>query len=39
MALLDLQGLELVQEDDAMGFDHSHGGYDSNASLLACDGL
>lgn len=39
MALLDLQGLELVQEDDAMAYGHSHSGYNSNASLLACDGL
>lgn len=36
MALLDLQGLELVQEDEAMA--HG-GGVDSGGSLLLCKSL
>jgi hypothetical protein len=35
MALLDLQGLELVQEDEVM----AHGGVHSGGSLLLCKSL
>ena len=37
MALLDLQGLELVQEDEAMA--HGGGHTNSGGSLLLCDSL